>query len=141
MCAPLGRDRVRLGPEHAGVGATRRQLIGMACWQIVTVALIGMLAGVAAGGSALIAVTRALTGSWHPYIPTAPALGFGAAIVGLTAAAVLGPTAAVLRTRRQERQRRPRNERNRSDGRRHAHSPRGTHADRSSDSADQARLM
>jgi hypothetical protein len=58
---------------------------------------MGVGFGVGSGAAALIAVTRALTGDWHPYLPAPALTGLGAAVVGLTAAAILVPTAAVLR--------------------------------------------
>jgi putative ABC transport system permease protein len=79
------------------VGADSRQLLSMAGWQTVAITAMGVVFGVGSGAAALIAVTRALTGDWHPYLPVPALTGLGTAIVGLTAAAILVPTALILR--------------------------------------------
>jgi putative ABC transport system permease protein len=82
------------------VGASWRQLMAMAGWQALTVSGVGLLAGVLSGAVALVAVTKALTGRWQPYLPVGPAVALGVGIVALTGLAVLAPTAAILRHRR-----------------------------------------
>jgi len=79
------------------VGATRRQVAAVFGWQAVFVIVTGLAAGVAAGTVALLAVTRAATGSWTPYIPVGPASGLVAVVVALTAGAVMIPFGAMRR--------------------------------------------
>jgi hypothetical protein len=55
------------------------------------VTVTGLIAGAAAGTVTLFAVTRAATGSWTPYIPLGPAAGLVAAVIALTAGAVMIP--------------------------------------------------
>ena len=57
------------------VGATRGQVAAMFGWHVVFVASTGLVAGAAAGAVTLLTVTRAVTGSWTPFIPLAPAVG------------------------------------------------------------------
>lgn len=79
------------------VGADSRQLLSMAGWQTAAITAMGVVFGVGSGAAALIAVTRALTGDWHPYLPAPVLTGLGVAVAGLTAAAILVPTAVILR--------------------------------------------
>ena len=79
------------------VGATRRQAAAVFGWQAVFVIVTGLAAGVAAGTVTLLAVTRAATGSWTPYIPLGPAAGLVAVVVALTAGAVMIPFVAMRR--------------------------------------------
>lgn len=79
------------------VGATWRQLMAMAGWQTLTVSAVGLVCGIGSGAAALIAVTKAITGDWRPYIPMVPAIGMVLGVVVLAAVAVLGPTAGMLR--------------------------------------------
>lgn len=81
----------------SSLGATRAQLVAMAGWQTAAVAVIGIACGVAAGAAALLGVTKAITGSWNPYLPPAPVAGFVLATLAMTAAAIIGPTIAHLR--------------------------------------------
>jgi len=60
-------------------------------WQAAFVIVTGLFAGAAAGTVALLAVTRAVTGSWAPSIPSGPAAGLVAAVIALTAGAVMIP--------------------------------------------------
>jgi putative ABC transport system permease protein len=79
------------------VGATRGQAAAVFGWQAVFVIVTGLLAGAAAGTVTLLAVTRAATGSWVPYIPAAPAAGLAAGVAVLTLGAVMVPFAAMSR--------------------------------------------
>ena len=72
-------------------GATRGQVTAVFGWHAAFVILTGLVAGAAAGAVALLAVTRAITGSWTPYIPLAPATGLVLAVGALTVAAVMIP--------------------------------------------------
>jgi putative ABC transport system permease protein len=73
------------------VGATRGQVAAVFGWQAVFVAGTGLVAGAAAGAVTLLTVTRAVTGSWTPFIPLAPAVGLVALVAALTAGAVMIP--------------------------------------------------
>ena len=73
------------------VGATRGQAAAVFGWQAAFVIVTGLIAGTAAGTVTLFAVTRAATGSWTPYIPLGPAAGLVAAVIILTAGAVMIP--------------------------------------------------
>jgi len=73
------------------VGATRGQVAAVFGWQAVFVAGTGIVAGAAAGAVTLLTVTRAVTGSWTPFIPLAPAVGLVALVAALTAGAVMIP--------------------------------------------------
>jgi putative ABC transport system permease protein len=79
------------------VGATRRQAAAVFGWHAVFVIVTGLAAGVAAGTVTLLAVTRAATGSWTPYTPLGPAAGLVAAVVVLTAGAIMIPFMAMRR--------------------------------------------
>jgi len=79
------------------VGATRGQAAAVFGWQAVFVIVTGLVAGAAAGAVTLLAVTRAVTGSWVPYIPAVPAAGLVAGVAALTLGAVLIPYAAMSR--------------------------------------------
>jgi putative ABC transport system permease protein len=73
------------------VGATRGQVAAVFGWQAVFVAGTGLVAGTAAGAVTFLTVTRAVTGSWAPFIPLAPAVGLVALVAALTAGAVMIP--------------------------------------------------
>ena len=73
------------------VGATRGQVAAVFGWQAMFVAGTGLVAGAAAGAVTLLTVTRAITGSWTPYIPLASAAGLVAVVAALTAGAVMIP--------------------------------------------------
>ena len=79
------------------VGATTRQILSMTAWQTVFVSAIGLTFGAGAGAATLVAVTKALSGSWIPYLPWQPAFGIAGAVVVLTAIGTLAPTIALLR--------------------------------------------
>jgi putative ABC transport system permease protein len=73
------------------VGATRGQVAAMFGWQALFVAGTGLVAGVAAGAVTLLTVTRAVTGSWTPFIPLDAGIGLVAVVVALTLGAVMIP--------------------------------------------------
>jgi putative ABC transport system permease protein len=79
------------------VGATRGQAAAMFAWHAVFVTITGVVAGVAAGAVTLIAVTKAATGSWIPYVPLGPAAGLGGGVALLTVAAVMVPFLGISR--------------------------------------------
>ena len=78
-------------------GATRGQAAAVFGWHAVFVIVTGLAAGTAAGALTMLAVTRAVTGSWAAFIPVAPAAGLVAGITVLTLAAVLIPFRLMLR--------------------------------------------
>lgn len=88
------RDGLRLLQR---LGATSRQLLSMAGWQAGLVCLLGLAGGAASASAGLLAATRALTGHWTPYLPAGVLAGLAAVTVALSAAAVLVPTAVMLR--------------------------------------------
>jgi putative ABC transport system permease protein len=79
------------------VGATRGQVAAVFGWQAVFVAGTGLVAGAAAGAVTLLTVTRAITGSWTPFIPLAPAAGLVAVVAALTAGAIMVPFGVMSR--------------------------------------------
>jgi ABC-type lipoprotein release transport system permease subunit len=78
-------------------GATRGQVAAVFGWHALFVTVTGLIAGVAAGAVTLLAVTKATTGTWVPFIPLGPAVELVAAIAALTAAAVMIPFWAMSR--------------------------------------------
>ncbi|MGH3253040.1 MAG: FtsX-like permease family protein, partial [Trebonia sp.] len=73
------------------VGATRGQVAAVFGWHVVFVAITGLVAGAASGAVTLLAVSRAITGTWIPFIPPAPAIALVAVVTALTAGAVMIP--------------------------------------------------
>jgi putative ABC transport system permease protein len=73
------------------VGASRGQVAAAFGWHALFVTVTGVVAGVAAGAVTLVAVTRAATGSWVPFIPLAPAAGLVIVVAALVAGAVMIP--------------------------------------------------
>jgi putative ABC transport system permease protein len=78
------------------VGATTGQLLRATAWQSALLAGTGIVLGLAAGGVTLSTMTRAITGSW-PYIPVPAGIVLTAAVLTLTLAGTLAPTALLLR--------------------------------------------
>ncbi len=79
------------------VGATRGQAAAVFAWHALFVTVTGLIAGVAAGAVTLLAVIRAATGSWVPFVPFGPAAGLAGAVAVLTLAAVMIPFLAMAR--------------------------------------------
>jgi len=73
------------------VGASRGQVAAAFGWHALFVTATGVVAGVAAGAVTLVAVTRAATGTWVPFIPPAPAAGLVLAVGALVTGAVMIP--------------------------------------------------
>jgi putative ABC transport system permease protein len=73
------------------VGATRGQVAAVFGWHAAFVAVTGIVAGAAAGAVTLITVTRAVTGSWAPFIPLSQAITLVAVVAAITAGAVMIP--------------------------------------------------
>jgi putative ABC transport system permease protein len=79
------------------VGATRGQVAAVFGWQALFVAGTGLVTGAAAGAVTLLTVTRAITGSWTPFIPVAAGVGLVAVVVALTVGAVMIPFGVMSR--------------------------------------------
>ncbi len=79
------------------VGATRGQVAAVFGWQVVFVVSTGLVAGAAAGAVSLLAVTRAVTGSWTPFIPLVPAVGLGVVVGAVTTGAIMIPFGMMTR--------------------------------------------
>ena len=94
--------RRRLGRLLGRIGATRAQLTATFGWHALFVTITGLVAGAAAGTATLIGVTRAITGSWIPYVPAGPAAAIVAAVAALTVAATLAPLALARGTSGQQ---------------------------------------
>jgi putative ABC transport system ATP-binding protein len=73
------------------VGASRGQVATAFGWHALFVTVTGVVAGAAAGAVTLVAVTKAATGSWVPFIGLAPAAGLVIAVAALVAGAVMIP--------------------------------------------------
>jgi putative ABC transport system permease protein len=79
------------------VGASRGQVAAAFGWHALFVTVTGVIAGAAAGAVTLVAVTKAATGSWVPFIPLAPAAGLVLGVGALVAGAVMIPFYAMSR--------------------------------------------
>src|SRR5487761_1512482 len=79
------------------LGATTQQLAAMTASQSAVLALVGIGLGAVAGAATLASVSRALTGSWVPYLTVRPVLAIPGIVLALTMAATLGPAAWILR--------------------------------------------
>jgi putative ABC transport system permease protein len=79
------------------VGASRGQVAAAFGWHALFVTVTGVVAGAAAGAVTLVAVTKAATGSWIPFIPLAPAAGLVLGVGALVAGAVMIPFYAMSR--------------------------------------------
>ncbi len=73
------------------IGATRGQAAAVFGWHAAFVTVTGLAAGIAAGAVTLLTVTRAVTGSWAPFVPFAPAAGLVLGVAALTVGAVMIP--------------------------------------------------
>jgi putative ABC transport system permease protein len=79
------------------VGASRGQVAAAFGWHALFVTVTGVVAGAAAGAVTLVAVTKAATGSWVPFIGLAPAAGLVLGVGALVAGAVMIPFYAMSR--------------------------------------------
>lgn len=73
------------------VGATRRQAAAVFGWQALFVTVTGLAAGAVTGAVTLLAVTRAITGSWAPFIRPDAAIVLVAGVAILVAGAIMIP--------------------------------------------------
>jgi putative ABC transport system permease protein len=90
-------ERRRLLRLLGRLGATRGQLTAMSGWHALFVTITGTVAGLAAGAATLIGVTKAITGTWTPYITPGPAAAIIAMVAALTAGAIVIPFRAMAR--------------------------------------------
>jgi putative ABC transport system permease protein len=93
MATLQGRDELILLRR---VGTTVRQLFAMAAWEVAEVTLVGVLLGVGAAAAAVMAVSKAFSGSSVPYIAWGPVAVVIGLVVALTGLAVFAPTARIL---------------------------------------------
>jgi putative ABC transport system permease protein len=78
------------------VGATSGQLGRATALQAATIGAVGMGLGAAAGTVTVLAATKALTGSWEPYVPWPAAVALVSVIAALCLIATAGPSAWLL---------------------------------------------
>jgi putative ABC transport system permease protein len=78
------------------VGATPRQLVRATALQAATLGAVGIALGTAAGAAAVLAATKALTGSWEPYVPWPAPVALVSAIAALCLIVTAGPSAWLL---------------------------------------------
>jgi putative ABC transport system permease protein len=78
------------------LGTTHRQLLTMTAWQGGLLGFLGLVFGVIVGAPSLIVMTKAISGSWVPYLTWPPLLAIAAVVMTVIAVSTLGPTACVL---------------------------------------------
>ncbi|MBO0728893.1 MAG: FtsX-like permease family protein [Acidimicrobiaceae bacterium] len=78
------------------VGATPRQLVRATALQAATLGAVGIALGGATGAAAILAATKALTGSWEPYVPWPAPVGLVCVVATLCLIATAGPAAWML---------------------------------------------
>jgi putative ABC transport system permease protein len=78
------------------VGATSRQLMAMAGWQVLALNLTAIMLGAGAAALAVSVASRVLTGSYVPYLTPAPLTALVAGVLVLSALSSIGPTALIL---------------------------------------------
>jgi putative ABC transport system permease protein len=78
------------------VGATPRQLVRATALQAATLGAVGIALGTAAGAAAVLAATKALTGSWEPYVPWPAPVALVSVVAALCLIATTGPSAWLL---------------------------------------------
>ncbi len=79
------------------VGATVRQLLAMTALRFATVVLVGVVLGAGAQVVAVVAVSKALEGSWVPYVPAGSVAVILGLVVLLAGLATFLPTLRMLR--------------------------------------------
>jgi putative ABC transport system permease protein len=90
-------ERRRLLRLLGRLGASRGQLAATFGWHALFVTVTGVVAGLAAGAATLAGVTKAITGSWTPYIAPGPTAAIIAIVAALTAGAIMIPFRAMTR--------------------------------------------
>lgn len=78
------------------VGATTPQLFSVTIWQTVILDLVGVTLGASAATASTIVVSKALAGTWMPYLTWPPMAVIGITVICLTMLAILVPTVWVL---------------------------------------------
>jgi putative ABC transport system permease protein len=78
------------------LGTTHGQLLSMTAWQGGLLGFLGLVFGVAVGAPSLIVMTKAVSGSWVPYLTWPPLLAIAAGVMTVIAVSTVGPTACVL---------------------------------------------
>ncbi len=79
------------------VGATVRQLLAMTAFRFATVVLVGVVLGAGAQIVAIAAVSKAIAGSWMPYVPAGSVAVILGLVVLLAGSAIFVPTLRMLR--------------------------------------------
>ena len=79
------------------VGATVRQLLAMTAFRFATVVLVGVVLGAGAQIVAIVAVSKAIAGSWMPYVPAGSVAVILGLVVLLAGSATFVPTLRMLR--------------------------------------------
>ena len=78
------------------VGATSRQLLAVASWQVVVLNATAITVGAGAGALAVTVVSRVLTDSYLPYLTWTPLLALAISVLALSGLSSVGPTALIL---------------------------------------------
>ena len=89
-----GRDELLLLRR---VGATVRQLLAMTAFRFATVVLVGVVLGAGAQIVAIAAASKAIAGSWTPYVPAGSVAVILGLVVLLAGSATFVPTLRMLR--------------------------------------------
>jgi hypothetical protein len=87
------RDSPRL---LSRVGATTTQLLSMTGWQIL---VLSITLGAAPTAASILAVTKALTGAWTPYVTWPPVVLLVGVVLGLTTLSIFIPTTRIATVR------------------------------------------
>jgi putative ABC transport system permease protein len=90
------RDSPRL---LSRVGATTTQLLSMPGWQILVLSITGITLGAAAAAASILAVTKALTSAWTPYVTWPPVVLIVGVVLGLTTLSIFIPTTWIATVR------------------------------------------
>ena len=78
------------------VGATSRQLLAVASWQVVVLNATAITVGAGAAALAVTVVSRVLTGSYLPYLTWTPLLALAISVLALSGLSSVGPTVLIL---------------------------------------------
>jgi putative ABC transport system permease protein len=78
------------------VGATSRQLLAMTSWQVVVLNATAITVGAGVTALTVTVVSRALTGSYLPYLTWTPLLALAISVLALSGLSSLGSTALIL---------------------------------------------
>jgi putative ABC transport system permease protein len=78
------------------VGASSRQLLAMTGWQVLALNLTAITLGAGAAALAVSVVSRALTGSYLPYLTWTPLIALVTGVLVVSGLSSAGPTALIL---------------------------------------------